>query len=187
MTLHAQAPRQLQAILDLHGISAATSEDLSPADRVAILNGLYRILDILDAKTNSTLTLNVIILTAQVFIASSSLQAEDLPKYAKASLFGLVLVPLLSTVRALWVFHVQGGSFLRWRGLKCHLMFPSSSRRSATPRSVAEAMWDEFEDLANICDERCRRHRQVRFWTIMSGVLLLMTILAVIVCILMFE
>jgi cytidine deaminase len=179
-SLHQDAPRQLQAILDLHGISAATSDELTSDQRVTILNALYRILDVLDTKTNSTLTVNVIILTAQVFIASSPLQATDMPIWAKAMLFLLVLVPLVSTVRALRVFHVQGGSFLRWRGAGCTLVFPSWPGGSATPRSEAEAMWDEFKALADTCDERCSAHEQVRFWTRTSGIVLLITILAVV-------
>lgn len=177
MALIDNAPRQLQAILDLHGIQAQTCQELERAERVAILNTLYQILDILDSKTNSILNLNVIILTAQVFIASSS-QPTQLGRFATAALYAFVLVPLVSTGWALYVFHVRGGSFLRWRGAGCVLVDPSAPL--ATPASIADAMWSEFRSLAIICDQRCRHHRTIRRWTVISGLVLLITIVAVV-------
>lgn len=163
--------RQLMAILDLLGITMI-EDAAKPGNRERILDRLYRVLDTLDSKTSHLLRFNSIIMTAMVFLATRILATPKAPPWSKTLLLGSVLVPLLGTLRALRVFKVQGDSFLRWR---------TDAASTANTENLETAILEEFQDLARICDERCKEHRLVWTLTCFSVCLLAIAVAAMMV------
>jgi hypothetical protein len=167
------APRQLRAILDLLGI-VDEAEAVKGDKPEKILSLLYRFLDTLDAKTSYLLSFNSIIVAAQVFVAGATFQPTDgvrrAPVLMEVALFVAVLVPLFGTLKyGMKVFRVNF-AFLNWE---------TEGELLADREKVESAMWKEFCELADICDERYRANRSVWYVTVISAILLGLSVLSV--------
>ena len=100
---------------------------------------LYRVLDTLDSKASSLLAFNALVLAAQSVLVAAII---DVPSQGlKAAALLLLLVPLVTSIYAVFIFQVE------WLFLA---------------RIHEEGEKNELVCLSKICDDRVRDHR--RLW-----------------------
>lgn len=157
------APRQLEAILDVLGLKADTlfEESEQAGDkRDKVVAWLYRVLDTLDSKTAQLLSFAALLLAAQTFLAQVIVGNEHTPHKISIWVLAMLVVPLGAGIGGLTVFAVQ------WRFFG-HVRGPGEPAIVARIRRLVEKVWKpsaekmpsnpiehEMWELARVCDKR---------------------------------
>ena len=166
---NAETPRQILTVCELLAICSAHDEPdwskVSAGDFERIMAWLFRLLDTLDSKTSHLLGHMSLIVAAQSILIGVAV-ALGFAGGLVIFLLVMLLVPLVGSLSALWIFKVKS-LFLDWRA--------TPSR----PQPISNSIKDECFVMASVCDQRVSSHQRVWHFSIASLVAIILSILII--------